>query len=138
MNLEFNGHNIFLIILVTFFTSVVFVPIVKRISQHVGAIDIPNKRKIHKKPMPRLGGLAIFLSFLTGYMLFAESSEQMNGILMGGFILVLLGICDDIKPFKARYKFMVQIIAATVVVFHGGIYMPFISALGIHINFGIW
>jgi len=138
MSWEFNDHNVFLILLVTFFTSVMLVPVVKHIAHHIGAIDRPGKRKIHKKAMPRLGGLAIFFAFLTGYILFAEATEQMNAILIGGFVLVLLGICDDIKPFKARYKFLVQIIAASIVVLYGHIYMSSITAFGIHINFGVW
>ena len=135
---EINGHNIFIILFVTFIASVIFVPIVRKIAYHIGAIDPPNSRKVHKKPMPRLGGLAIFLAFLLGYILFAEASEQMNAILIGGFLLVLLGICDDIKAFKARYKLIGQIIAAVVVVFYGEISLPFITAFGVYINFGIW
>jgi len=135
---EVQGHNIFLIFAVTFLVSVCLVPLVKRIAIHVGAVDIPNKRKVHSKPMPRMGGLAIFFSFLVGYLLFAVKTEQMNAILIGAFIIVLLGILDDIKPLKARYKFLIQLAAASVVVIYGNIYLPFISAFDIKIDFGIF
>ena len=62
--LEINGNNIFTIIIVTFITSAILVPIMKTVAVHVNAMDYPNERKVHKKPMPRLGGVAIFLSFL--------------------------------------------------------------------------
>lgn len=136
MNLDINGNNAIAIILVSFLISVVLVPIAKIAANHVGAIDMPNERKVHKKPMPRMGGLAIFASFLLCYMLYAKSTTQMLSILMGGFVIVLVGIFDDIKPIRARYKFILQIIAACVVVFYGKIYLTDISAFGIYIHFG--
>ena len=138
MNYTVNGNNIFFIIIVTFISSLILVPIIKKVAIHINAMDIPNERKVHTKPMPRLGGLAIFLSFLLGYILFGQITVQMISILIGGFILIILGICDDINAIKARYKFIVQVIAALVVVFYGNIYLPSISAFGLNINFGLW
>ena len=132
-----NGHNIFLIVIITFLSSLVLVPIIKEIAHHVGALDIPNKRKVHTVPMPRLGGLAIFFSYLIGYMFFGSQNNQMISILIGSFLLIILGICDDIKPVSAKYKFIVQVIAACIVVFYGNISLPSISAFGINIEFGI-
>ena len=133
-----NGNHILLIIGVTLLASVIFVPIVKVLANYIGAVDIPDKRKVHKKITPRMGGLAIFLSFLTGYIFFAEISTQMISVLIGSIIIILLGIFDDIKPIKARYKFLFQTLAASVVVFHGHIYLPGISAFGMNLVFGIW
>ena len=72
MNLVVNNHNIFLIVFVTFLVSVLLVPIAKKIANFIGAMDIPNARKVHKVPMPRLGGLAIYFSFLVGYILYGD------------------------------------------------------------------
>ena len=138
MAYEVNGNNIFLIVLVTFLTSLLLVPVFKHVAYHIGALDIPNERKVHNKPMPRLGGLAIFFSFLLGYILFGEITSQMISILIGGFILVVLGICDDIKPIKARYKLIGQLAAALVVVLYGNISLPTLSAFGLQIDFGIF
>ncbi len=138
MNLILEYKNIFLIILTTLISSLIYVPIVKRIAHHIGAIDEPNERKVHKKPMPRLGGLAIFASFLTGYILFADTTTQMISILIGGFIIVLTGIIDDIKPLRARNKFLAQLLAACIVVFYGKIYLTDASILGMYFNFGDW
>lgn len=138
MNLILEYKNVLLIILTTFISSLIYVPIVKRIAHHVGAIDEPNERKVHKKPMPRLGGLAIFASFLTGYILFADITTQMISILIGGFVIVLTGIIDDIKPLRARTKFLAQLLAACIVVFYGRIYLTDASILGMYFNFGDW
>ena len=134
MNLEVNGHNIFFIVLVTFFVSTLIVPVVKKIAHHVGAEDKPNKRRVNKVPMPTQGGLAIFFAFIMGYMLFADMSVQMLSILMGGIIIILTGLIDGINPIKARHKFIAQIIAAAIVVIYGGITLGEVTLLGLKFN----
>ena len=114
------------------------IPFIKQVAEHVGALDIPNARKVHKNPIPRMGGLGIYLGFLLGYMLFAKPNEIMNSILIGSFIIILVGIMDDIKPLKASYKFIGQLMAALIVVLYGGILLKEISAFGIYLNFGIF
>ena len=135
MDLVVNGHNIWVILLVTFLTSFILTPIVKLVAIHVNAIDIPDKRKIHNKPMPRLGGLAIFLTFMLGYMLYARESTIMLSILMGGFLVVLCGMIDDINPVKAKYKFIVQLIAAATVCIYGNIVLNEITIFGLNLYF---
>ena len=130
MNIEVNGHNIFEIVFVTFLISLLLVPLAKVIAKHIGAMDMPNERKVHTKPMPRLGGLAIYTSFLIGYMLYGEITTQMLSILISTFIIVLLGIIDDVNPVRARYKFIVQILCALIVVIYGKIYFSELSFLG--------
>ncbi len=137
MNFEVNGHNIFLIVFVTFLTSALLVPFVKKAAIHVNAMDIPNERSSHTIPTPRMGGLAIFGAFLLGYMLFARTSVQMLSILIGGFIIVLTGIFDDINPIPARIKFFLQIIASCVVVFYGNIVLNHLDILGVNIDFPV-
>lgn len=135
MNLVVNNHNIFIIVLITFLTSLLLVPIVKKIAIHVNAMDEPNERKIHKVPMPRLGGLAIYFSFLLGYILYGEINTQMISILIASFLLVIVGIFDDIKSVPARYKFLVQVIAASIVVVYGNLGFTEISFFGIKLHF---
>ena len=124
-----------IVIFVMVFTAALF-PIVRWISFHVGALDYPNERKIHKKPMPVMGGLMIFLGFLFGYMLFAPQSTQMLAILIGGFIVVLTGILDVIEPLKAKEKMVGQVAAALVITFYGKILLNDITAFGFYFNFG--
>ncbi len=132
--------HILKIVLVTFLFSVLIMPIMKKIAHHIGAIDIPRNteqnRHIHKKPIPKLGGLGIFLSFLFGYMLFGQHSIQMNAVLIGSFIIVLLGIIDDINDLRASVQLIGQIIAASIIVFYGGIVLNEISAFGLVFHFG--
>ncbi|MCR5787605.1 MAG: undecaprenyl/decaprenyl-phosphate alpha-N-acetylglucosaminyl 1-phosphate transferase, partial [Bacilli bacterium] len=132
--LEVNGFNIFEIVLVTFLSSLILVPISKKIAFHINALDYPNERKIHKKIMPRLGGIAIYGSFLLGYILYGSNTPQMLSILIGGFVILVMGIIDDINPIRAKYKFLVHIIASLIVVLYGKIYLTEISFLGLYFS----
>ena len=137
MNID-NMIDVILMVVTTFVVSLVSVPIAKKIAAHVGALDIPNDRKVHKKPMPRMGGLAIYFAFLVGYILFGQISSKMISILIGSFIILITGIVDDIKPIDAKVKIIGQFLAAIVVVFYGEILLKDISAFGIYLDFGIF
>ena len=100
--------------------SFLMTPLVKTFAYKVGAIDVPkDNRRMHKTPIPRLGGLAIFIGFMVSTLLFNEIDVQMRGILMGSVIIVLLGVVDDITPLPAMLKFVVQIVAALIPLSHG-------------------
>ena len=95
-------------------------PLVKSLAYKVGAIDVPkDDRRMHKVPIPRLGGLAIFLAFMLSTLLFAKIDRELRGILLGAVIIVILGVLDDSMALKPLGKFLVQILAASVVVYHG-------------------
>lgn len=106
----------------TFLFTFAFVPVARVIAQKIGAIDVPkDDRRMHKYPIPRLGGLAIFLGFLIGVLAFVGLSRDVVGLLLGSAIIVVLGIIDDCKNLSAKLKFLVQIIAATITVCVGNI-----------------
>ena len=130
--------EIFLMVIITALFVGLFIPIVKQIAIHIGALDIPNARKVHKNPIPRLGGIGIYFGFLLGYIIFGKESIQMNSILIGSFIILITGIIDDIKPIPAKYKFCGQLIGAAVIPLYGGIVLRDVSAFGLYINFGIF
>lgn len=136
-----NNNNLTSIILMAFIPFVfvaLFIPIVRKIAVHIGALDIPNERKVHKEPMPRLGGLGIYSGFLLGYMIFGEHTAMMNSILIGSFVLIITGIIDDIKPINAFPKLLGQLAAALIVVIYGNLLLKDVSFFGIYVNFGIF
>ncbi len=137
MNYIVNGHSMWIILITTFFISFVLSPFAKKVAFHIDAVDYPNKRRLNKVPMPDLGGLAIFVSFLLGYMLFGQGNVQMLSILIGSFLLILMGMCDDIKPLGAKWQLFIQLIAACVVVFYGHITLDYISILGFDFYFAL-
>ena len=106
---------LFLALIVSFLMT----PVVKTFAEKVGAIDVPKDgRRMHKEPIPRLGGLAIFIGFMISILLFGDITVQMQGILLGAVIIVVLGVVDDIMPLPAMLKFGVQIVAALIPIFH--------------------
>ena len=127
--------KITLMISIPFLFVVCIMPFIKKVAHQVNAIDIPRGRHIHKKPTPKLGGVAIFLGFLLGYMIFGTHSASMNAILIGSFILVLVGVIDDITELSAKTQFIGQLAAACVVVFYGNLLIRDISAFGFYIEF---
>ena len=126
------------IIFIVFLFVAILIPFIKKLAIHIGAVDEPGGRHIHNKVMPKLGGLAVFFGFLFGYMLFCNQTPQMISILIGGIIILIFGIFDDIKRLPASVQFIGQLAAACVVVFYGNIIMQDISAYGIYLNFGIF
>lgn len=138
MNINLDSNQVSLILILTIITSYLLTFVAKEIANHVGALDMPNERKVHKVPMPRCGGIAIYSAFLVGYMLFGDRSTQMLSILIGSFLIVLLGFFDDVKPIRARTKFLVQLIAAGIVVIYGKTYFNEITFLGLNFCFPTW
>ncbi|MBQ9933591.1 MAG: undecaprenyl/decaprenyl-phosphate alpha-N-acetylglucosaminyl 1-phosphate transferase, partial [Ruminiclostridium sp.] len=105
-----------------FLVAFITTPLVKSLAEKVGAVDVPkDNRRMHKTPIPRMGGLAIFLGFLLSTLLFVPLSTPIRGMLLGAVIIVVLGILDDIYALPAMPKLIVQIVAALVAVLHGNV-----------------
>ena len=102
--------------------SCALTPLVKVLAKKVGAMDIPkDERRMHRVPIPRMGGMAIFLGFMVSVLIFQKLSisAELQGILLGAVIIVILGVMDDILTLPALPKFCVQIAAAVIVVLYG-------------------
>ena len=112
--------TIVLALAVALIVSFLATPIVKSFACRVGAIDVPkDARRMHKVPIPRMGGLAIFLGFIISLLLFCPLDDELKGILLGSVIIVIMGIIDDITPLRASLKFVVQILAALIPIYYG-------------------
>ncbi len=98
--------------------SYIVTPFVKWLANKVGAVDVPkDDRRVHKVPIPRLGGLAIYISMIVSMLIFIEDIDRsIIGIMIGATIIVITGVIDDIKPLSAKTKFAAQIVAAVVLV----------------------
>ncbi len=112
----------------TALTALVATPIVRRVSILVGAIDRPSDRKVHPKPTPTLGGVAIFVSLLVGMVVshslpyfdkLHQTSSEPLAALVGGAVVVLIGIVDDVRGTSAPVKLSGQILAGGLLVLFG-------------------
>ena len=90
-------------LVVSFLIALILTPVVRNLAVKVGAVDVPkDARRMHKHPIPRMGGLAIFLGFLLSVLLFADLTAQLRGMLLGAVVIVVLGILDDIYALGAK------------------------------------
>lgn len=119
--------------LLAFITAFVITPYTIRLAKKVGAVDIPNDRRVNKKPMPRLGGLAVIAGFLVSviYLVISASIEgkinlledalnvKLIGILGGMLVLGIVCYIDDVKDIKPLAKLAGQVIAAVIVASSG-------------------
>lgn len=109
---------------ISYLLGVFIVPLVIGMSKKQGLVDVPNERKIHSKPISRLGGIAIWSStILTFFALivlsYYPSGSLLSGILLGSSLMFLLGLIDDIYQLDAKFKFLIQFLIASVVFFLG-------------------
>ena len=92
-------------LVVALVVALVATPVVKNLAIRVKAVDVPKDgRRMHDHPIPRMGGLAIFLGFLLSVLLFLDLTAQMRGMLLGAVIIVVLGIFDDIYSLRAMLQ----------------------------------
>lgn len=110
--------NLFFIAVLAALISFISTPIVRKLAIILGVVDIPkDNRRVHKKPIPKLGGLAIYFSFVI--MVFAKSgpiNKSEMGILIGATIIVIGGLIDDKYTIKPWQKLSFQVIAAFVLI----------------------
>lgn len=127
--------KIFGMVFVPFLVVIGIMPYIKKIAIQINAVDVPRGRHMHEKVTPKLGGLAIFIGFLVGYMFFGTHSDVMNAVLIGSFIIIITGIIDDICELPPLPQFLAQLIVACIIVFYGQLLIKSISLFGININF---
>ena len=130
-------------IAVAFGISFASTPLVNMFAKVVGAVDIPkDERRMHTKPVTRLGGLAIFLGFLLCVLLFADINRQLQGILLGSVVIVIIGVLDDIMNLRWWIKFIFQFLAAFIPVWHGVVIdvisNPNIFSGSPYLSLGMW
>ncbi|MBF0986714.1 MAG: undecaprenyl/decaprenyl-phosphate alpha-N-acetylglucosaminyl 1-phosphate transferase [Clostridiales bacterium] len=137
--MEFYYLRLFLMFLIPLLTSLLVTPQVIKMAHHINAIDVPkDERRVHTKPMPRIGGLAIYISFLLAILLFGNFSKELLSIVIASFIIIVLGLFDDVKPVPAKIKFLLHIISASIVVLYGNLLISNIGILGFTINLGYY
>jgi len=123
---------------IAYLIGVCLVPLVISFSKKEGLVDVPNERKIHTKPISRIGGVAIWASTMLTFLCLVFMSyypygSLLSGILLGGSLMFLLGLVDDIYNLNAKFKLFLQIAIATLVYLLGVQinHVPFIGDIGI-------
>jgi UDP-GlcNAc:undecaprenyl-phosphate GlcNAc-1-phosphate transferase len=94
-------------------------PGVIRLAHRLGAVDQPDHRKVHKNVMPRLGGLGIFSAFIVTILFAVQVSDPVKGIIVGGLVIFLVGMLDDIFQLSPYVKLAGQCVAAAIAIYFG-------------------
>lgn len=119
-------------------------PLVRFLCIKKGVVDIPNDRKIHKFPIPRLGGVAIWLCTIITFIILVLLSwdyphgNGLSGILLGGSMMFLLGFVDDIYDLSPKFKLGIQIGAALIAFLLGVRIDALFNPFGNPIALGFW
>lgn len=108
---------------VTMVISAILVPIAMKAGAKLGIVAHKNKRTVHEVEVPRIGGYAIYISSLIGSVIFLKTDPQINAILIASFLVFFVGLLDDVHDLSPRTKLIVEIVAALIVIVHGGIYL---------------
>jgi UDP-GlcNAc:undecaprenyl-phosphate/decaprenyl-phosphate GlcNAc-1-phosphate transferase len=110
----------FITFVIALLLSLYLTPVIRRAALQFGIVDRPDgKLKRHKKPIPYLGGIAIYLSFLLALAFSFRFDQVLLGLLLAGTIVLFLGLLDDLGFLKTWVKFVGQIIAILVLVKSG-------------------
>ncbi len=135
-----SSEVIFLITALVFAGLIAFTttPMTRMIAYKIGAIDVPrDNRRMHKIPIPRLGGLSIFLGFTLTTLVFCDFTPSLIAMWLGGVIIVVVGVLDDVFRLHSLIKLGAQIVVAFIAVSQG-LTITFINFFGTYINFGVF
>ena len=127
--------------LIAFGIVVLLTPAVGGMARLLGVVDDPGGRRVHKRPIPRLGGLAIFLGILVPSLAFLQLSGEMRGILLGAAVACVVGAVDDFRGLEPLPKLAGQILAAAIPTAFGvwidHFTLPFVGIVDLPAWFGI-
>ncbi len=106
--------------LTAFVLSLAITPLAIKLAPKIGAVDIPkDNRRMHTKAMPRFGGLAIFVGSTIAMLIFLRFDSRIMSIIVGGVLIYILGITDDIRHLSPKVKFIGEVIVAIVMYING-------------------
>lgn len=137
--------NGFIVLISTFIISVLSIIVIIKLTTKFNIFDSLDERKIHTGNIPRLGGIGIFIAFLTGLLLFSivfgtkGLGNNLWALFIGSTIIFVMGVWDDFKPWRPRYKLVAQCIAA-IIVLSGNFTFSRITLSSVDFiwNMGIW
>ncbi|MCM8780895.1 MAG: undecaprenyl/decaprenyl-phosphate alpha-N-acetylglucosaminyl 1-phosphate transferase [Candidatus Omnitrophica bacterium] len=114
-----NAPQLALGFLISFLAVYLSTPIFRKLAVRLKILDLPNKRKIHRKVTPLLGGLAIYLGILLGMCVDLKSLQFFLPAILGTTFIVILGVIDDKRGLSAQVRFFCQVLISLILIFSG-------------------
>lgn len=130
-----------LVFAAAFLVSLTLTPVARRVALHFGVIDKPAARKLHSRPIPLLGGAAIYIAFVLGLLIVypLEFKTELLCLLAGSTLMFVVGLIDDQVPIRARYKLFVFLPLSSLFLIAGDVrimYWPLSRTLAAHPDLG--
>ncbi|MCX7956851.1 MAG: undecaprenyl/decaprenyl-phosphate alpha-N-acetylglucosaminyl 1-phosphate transferase [Endomicrobia bacterium] len=114
----YNFRWLYLIIL-SFLLTYFFVPFIIKFAYKFGLLDYPSERKVHLTPIPRIGGIAIYIGLIFSLIRNVQFAKEIVGIIISTTVLFLVSLLDDVYSIQAKWRLVVQILCSLVVIFFG-------------------
>ncbi|WP_129127860.1 MraY family glycosyltransferase [Geomonas oryzae] len=121
--------NLLTTLIASMLLTAVAIPILSRVALWCNLVDLPNERKVHNRPIPRVGGLAMVLGTCAPLIRWEWGNEFLHAYLAGALVLVLFGLADDLWDISPLWKLCGQSIAATVIIVEGGVRIATLGSL---------
>lgn len=103
-----------LLFLISFLATVILIVVLYPCAQKIGLMDKPNIRKLHQKPIPLIGGIAIYFGIIIALWISGIGLFHQTAFILSATILVLVGLIDDYKDLHVKYRLFAQIVAALI------------------------
>lgn len=116
------------IFIVSMFIAMMLIPPLMKAGTRFSFVDVPDARKVHSAPIPRVGGIAMVAGVVTPILIWVQRPVEVLAFLLGVGVILVFGVWDDRHPLNYRVKFLGQMIAVGIAVFYGDImirYLPF-------------
>lgn len=113
--------QLFTVFILSLFLTIALVPIANRLAFRMNIVDLPDVRKVHVAPMPKMGGVSMAVGAFIPILLWVPRNDFVNSVIVGSFIIFIFGVIDDIRPLNAKQKIIPQILAGLIVIFFGGV-----------------
>lgn len=126
----YNYLTIILPLITALLISMTIIPVMARLAPRLGMVDLPDSRKVHVKPIPRVGGVGIVIGSLIPITLVLPLDQTLQAFIFGALVLFAFGAMDDCKELGHYVKFVGQFIAVITLVYFGDVYvtqMPFMG-----------
>jgi UDP-GlcNAc:undecaprenyl-phosphate GlcNAc-1-phosphate transferase len=108
-------------LILSLLTTIVLIPLILRLAVKYELYDVPDERRVHVKPIPRIGGIAMSIGVFISLLLYGPLDTTMRAYLAGALIIVVISLYDDLKGLDFKVKFAAQIAAAIIAVAYGGV-----------------
>ncbi len=117
-------------LLLSTFITIILIPVFSRAAMRFNVgLDMPDSRKVHQRPIPRVGGIAITLGVYVSTIFLSPQDQFIKAYVIASTFIVLFGLLDDLKGIDFRLKFFSQMVAALVIVIYGGIKIKSLGGL---------